>query len=198
MAIVPIQSLLQIEATLLRRQLPDLLLKPGMVLAARVTERSGSHGVIVLAGAPLVAELPDDVKAGDRLRLAVQQSRADKVVLKLVPEQPLAPPPSAGLPLPLPGGMSAHVRVEERDADGGDSEHASIALVYDAPALGAVNLRLELAPGTVRVQAELRAGSAHALAEEGAHLLRDRLASATGRIAEVQVRPRYEPLDVYA
>ena len=35
-----VQPLLQVEAALLRRQLPDLLLRPGMTLAARVTESS--------------------------------------------------------------------------------------------------------------------------------------------------------------
>src|SRR5437660_332572 len=69
---VPIQPLLQVEAALIRRQLPDLLLRPGMTFAARVAERTAGRGIIVLAGAPLVAELPDEVQAGDKLRLLVQ------------------------------------------------------------------------------------------------------------------------------
>src|SRR5881275_2992743 len=123
MSVAPV---LQLEAALLRRQLPDLLLRPGMTLFARVAEREGKHGIIVLAGSPLVAELPDEVQAGDKLRLLVQDTRGERVAMKLVPEEPLAPPQTPVTGLPLPDGTAAHVSVEERDADPSDPEHASI------------------------------------------------------------------------
>src|SRR3982751_4976023 len=96
MSVAPV---LQLEAALLRRQLPDLLLRPGMTLFARVAEREGRHGIIVLAGSPLVAELPDEVQVGDKLRLLVQDTRGDRVAMKLIQEQPAAAPqtPVVGL-----------------------------------------------------------------------------------------------------
>src|SRR5919112_2938192 len=96
-----VAPLLQLEAALLRRQMPDLLLRPGMTLYARVSERQGQHGIIVLAGSPLVAQLPDSVAAGDKLRLLVEDTRGERVTMKLVQEQPAAPPGSAAVAVPL-------------------------------------------------------------------------------------------------
>lgn len=196
-----VAPLLQLEAALLRRQMPDLLLRPGMTLFARVAERQGAHGILVLAGSPLVAELPDSVHAGDTLRLLVEDTRGERVTMKLVQEQPAQQVQTPTVGLPLPDGSRAHVRVEEEGGGGSDSEdpeNASISLSYDSPALGAVGLRLSLVPGGVRVHAELAAGLAFELAEDAASELRDRLSAATGRVAEVTVVPRREPLDLYA
>src|SRR3954453_779136 len=192
-----VAPLLQLEAALLRRQMPDLLLRPGMTLFARVADRQGQHGIIVLAGSPLVAQLPDEVQAGDKLRLLVEDTRGERVTMKLVQEQPVAPPTNAAVSLPLPGG-DALVGVEERDADPDDPEHASISLTYDSPALGAVGLVLSLAPGAVSVRGELRAGEAFELGADAADELRARLAEATGRAADVTVVPRHDPVDLYA
>src|SRR4051794_39001994 len=127
MSVAPV---LQLEAALLRRQLPDLLLRPGMTLFARVAEREGRHGIIVLAGSPLVAELPDDVQVGDKLRLLVQDTRGDQVAMKLIQEQPAAAPHTPVVGLPLPDGTQARVTVEEREGEGQDDdpEHASISI----------------------------------------------------------------------
>ena len=65
-------DLLRVEAALLRAQLPELTLRPGMTLPARVMERHGQMGLLLLAGTPLAAQLPDELKAGDRLRLRVE------------------------------------------------------------------------------------------------------------------------------
>jgi len=197
MSVAPV---LQLEAALLRRQLPDLLLRPGMTLFARVAERDGRHGIIVLAGSPLVAELPDEVQVGDKLRLLVQDTQGDRVAMKLIQEQAAAPPQTPVVGLPLPDGTQARIAVdeEEQDADPDDPEHASISISYSSPALGVVGLNLSLAPGTVAVRAELAAGAAFELASESADELKARLAEATGRAAEVNVVPRREPLDLYA
>src|SRR3954451_11508195 len=112
MSVAPV---LQLEAALLRRQMPDLLLRPGMTLFARVAEREGRHGIIVLAGSPLLAELPDEVQVGDKLRLLVQDTRGERVAMKLVQEQPPAPPQGALVSVPLPDGTAAGVKVEEDD-----------------------------------------------------------------------------------
>ncbi|MEA2421714.1 MAG: hypothetical protein QOF55_813 [Thermoleophilaceae bacterium] len=199
MSVAPV---LQLEAALLRRQLPDLLLRPGMTLFARVAERQGRHGIIVLAGSPLVAELPDEVQAGDKLRLLVEDTRGERVAMKLIQEQPTAPshPPVVGLP--LPDGTQARLTVEDQDLEGGgrddDAEHASISIGYESPALGTIGLVLSLAPGGVTVRAELAAGRPFELASDAAETLRERLSAATGRVAEVTVVPRREPLDLYA
>jgi hypothetical protein len=192
-----VAPLLQLEAALIRRQLPDLLLRPGMTLFARVAERSGQHGIIVLAGSPLVAQLPDEVQAGDKLRLLVEDTRGERVTMKLVQEQPVAPPTNPAVSLPLPGG-DAHVSVEERDADQDDPDNASITITYQSPALGAVGFVLSLAPGAVSVRAEMAAGEAFDMGSSASEELRSRLADATGRVAEVTVVPRREPLDLYA
>jgi hypothetical protein len=197
-----VAPLLQLEAALLRRQMPDLLLKPGMTLMARVSEREGRHGIIVLAGSPLVAQLPDEVQAGDKLRLMVEDTRGERVTMKLVNEQPTAPPQTPTIGLPMPDGSRARFSVDEKEEGGGpsgkDPEHASIALSYIAPALGSVGLMLKLSPGGVTVQATLAAGRPAELAEDAAEELRSRLSAATGRQAEVTVVPRREPLDLYA
>jgi hypothetical protein len=197
MSVAPV---LQLESALLRRMMPDLLLRPGMTLFARVAEREGQHGIIVLAGQPLVAELPDEVQVGDKLRLLVQDTRGERVAMKLVQEQPAAAPHTPVIGLPLPDGTQARLTVEEDggEADPDDPEHASISISYDSPALGAVGFSLSLAPGSVVVHAELAAGRPFELASESADELQARLAEATGRAAQVTVAPRREPLDLYA
>ena len=197
-----VAPLLQVEAAFLRRQMPDLVLRPGAVLSARVAERgAGRHGVITLAGVPLVAELPDEVQAGDTLRLLVAETRGEKVLMRLVQEQPAAPPPPPNVTIAQPDGSQARLTVEEDGGqDGGESdpEHAAIALVYETPRLGPVGLRLELAPGVVRVRAEVSAGRVYDLADDASDALRRQLAARTGRAAEVTVVPRREHVDAYA
>ncbi|MDX6728459.1 MAG: hypothetical protein QOK49_3264 [Baekduia sp.] len=198
MSVAPV---LQLEAALLRRQLPDLLLRPGKTLFARVAEREGRHGIIVLAGSPLVAELPDEVQVGDKLRLLVQDTRGERVAMKLVQEQPTAALQTPVIGLPLPDGTQARIHVDDEDPDASDDddpEHASISIGYASPALGSIGFVLSLAPGAVKVHAELAAGEPFELASDAADDLRSRLAEATGRAAEVTVTPRREPLDLYA
>ncbi len=65
-----------VDALLLRTQLPELTLRPGASLVARVAARAEQHGVLVLAGVPLTAQLPDEVAAGDTLRLRVTEVTA--------------------------------------------------------------------------------------------------------------------------
>src|SRR3954463_13603174 len=100
-------DLLRVEAALLRGQLPELVLRPGMTLPARVMERHGQMGLVLLAGTPLAAQLPDELKAGDRLRLRVEDV-GEQVVLRTV-ETPSSrqgqpsqhdPPPQVALPPP--------------------------------------------------------------------------------------------------
>lgn len=199
---MPMQAVLQIETALFRSQAPDLLLRPGSTLAARVIERNGQHGLLSLGGLPILAELPDSVKTGDKLALLVQETRGEKVLMKLVDEQPAQAPPPPQFGLVLPNGMHAQVHVDPDDAGSGgsadDPEHATIAIGYESPMLGTMGFRLTLSPGGVSVQAEVRAGAAYELADDASEALQTRLAAVTGREASVQVLPQPESFDAYA
>jgi hypothetical protein len=201
-------DLLRVEAALLRAQLPELVLRPGMTLPARVMERHGQMGLLLLAGTPLSAQLPDELQAGDRLRLRVEDV-GEQVVLRTVETptqtaqqqaQPALPPEVA---LPLPGGRHAEVRVTEQAAERrGEDEPVTVALDYDSPALGTLDLRLVQQPGAAGIQVTVgaMAGAPEERARAAAEELRAALAEATGLPATVRVvgrtpRPR---VNVYA
>lgn len=189
---------LRIQAALLRAQLPDLILREGMTLVARVTERHERHGVIVLAGAPLSAELPDEVRAGDVLRLTVAETSADRVLLRVTDPAGQAPiPPGVGLP--LPGGGAARITVGERDgASGTGEEPDDVRVTYHSAVLGAIDLHLALAADGVLVTVQARAGESADRARAAAEELREAIGSATARDVQVRVTERRDPLDVYA
>ena len=105
-----------VTAALLRAQLPDVPLREGASVMARVASRGASHAVIVIAGVPVKAQIPAEVQAGATLRLRVQEVTAERVLLQIVPQpgaakapaqaqspaQPVPPPPRQGPPLPQP------------------------------------------------------------------------------------------------
>ena len=197
-----VTPLLQVEAAFLRRQMPDLLLRPGATLAARVAERGeGRHGIITLAGVPLVAELPDGVQAGDTLKLLVADTRGEKVIMRMLQDQATAPPPPPNITIAQPDGSQARISRDpegEEGEEGRDREHAAIGLTYETPRLGAVGLRLELAPGLVRVRAEVTAGRIYEMADDASDALVRQIAARTGRAVEVTVVPRQDHIDAYA
>jgi hypothetical protein len=200
--ILEAMDLLRVEAALLRAQLPELVLRPGMTLPARVMERHGQMGLLLLAGTPLAAQLPDELKAGDRLRLRVEDV-GEQVLLRTV-DSPASgtqqaqqtPPPEVALP--LPGGRQAEIRVTEQAAERrGDDEPVTVALDYDSPALGTLDLRLVQQPGGAGIQVTVgaMAGAPEERARAAAEELRAALADATGLPATVRVvgrtpRPR--------
>lgn len=189
-------EVLSVNAALLRAQFPEIVLRPGTTLVARVLERAGQHGFISLAGARLAAELPEQVQAGQTLRLAVQEATPERLVLKLLPD-PAATPPA--VPIPLPGGGQATIHVRERDADGRrGGEHPAVALDYESPELGTLGLSLELEPGAVLARVSVSEGPPLALAREEAESLRQALETATSRPARVRIEPRRDPFDAYA
>jgi hypothetical protein len=73
-----------------------------------------------------------------------------------------------------------------------------VALAFDSAVLGRIDLRIDLARGTVRARVAAPAGEAYALAAAAAERLRAALAERTGRAAAVQVVPRRDPFDAYA
>src|SRR3954469_1937730 len=187
---------LRVQAALLRTNLPELVLRPGLMLPGRVLERAGSHGILLLAGTPLSAELPDELQPGARLRLRVEEVSADRVVLRAVeqaaPAQGPPPAPPPDVTLPLPGGREAEVRVTERAAErraGG--EPAAVALAYDSPALGTLDLRLVHQPGAgLIVTVGATAGAPEKRVRAAAEDLRAALSEATNLPASVRVVAR--------
>ena len=186
---------ISVDALLLRAQLPELTLRPGATLVARVAARAESHGVLVLAGLPLTAQLPDEVAAGETLRLTVTEASAEKIVLRMEPPATVVAP--ATPPAAPPG--SPEVRVQERARRrGGASEEASVALSFVSAALGRLDLRVQLGSAGVRVEVTAPAGASHELADRHAEDLRAGLEQELGRGAVVSVKPRREPVDLYA
>ncbi|HSC02200.1 MAG TPA: hypothetical protein VLC49_02745 [Solirubrobacteraceae bacterium] len=182
----------------------ELRVAPGRALMARVVNVNPmGRGTLSIAGMPVDAKLPPGVQAGQDLRLVVRHVSPEQVVLSLSGEAgAAAAQPQAAAE--LPGG--GRVRVTERDADS-ETDRATapgtgrqvLALAYDAPALGTVDLRFELDPQSLRVNATLAAGAPAASATDAAGELRDALSEALGgRPVTVEITPRREPLDVYA
>src|SRR3954468_16071449 len=80
-----------VAAALLRAQLPDVPLREGASMLARVASRGESHAVLVIAGIPVTAELPPEVPAGATLKLKVKEVSAERVWLQIDPQPPTAP-----------------------------------------------------------------------------------------------------------
>lgn len=181
---------------------PDIKIVPGRAMMARVVVADGSgRGALNIAGYQLEAELPKSVRTGDDLRLVVRDVSAGRVLLSISDQHQeppaLAVPVAAPVEVPLPGGGS--VQVAERDADGATSSPDShtLSLRYDAPALGAVDLRFELDPNSLRLGVTV-SPRAMAAAQAGSDDLRRSLADELGRAISVTVSARREPLDIYA
>lgn len=210
---------------------PDIKIVPGRAVMARVVQAPpGQKGSLSIAGYLLDAELPENVQAGQDLRLVVRDVNAERVLLAITDPheaepaqhaQPSAasqsdpggrtqelqqtqpsPDPSAvaAAAVPLPGGGS--VQVTERDAGGASGrpgERHNVLLRYDAPVLGAVDLRFQMDAGTLSLLVSLAPGQPLELAQSRADSLRQALAaSLPGRAVSVTVSPRREPLDLYA
>ena len=207
---------------------PDIKIVPGRAVMARVVapQQPGGRGSLSIAGYLLEAELPESVRAGDDLRLVVSDVSAERVLLAIsdpheagqaqqpgaletaqaqaqaqpVHQQP--PDPSAIAPpaVPLPGGGS--VQVTDRDAGGAGGrarDRHDVLLRYNAPSLGAVDLRFQLDTGALNLGVSLPAGRPVQLAQADAERLRHALAAAMpGRAVSVTVTSRQEPLDLYA
>src|SRR4051794_33355385 len=90
-----------VTAALLRNQLPDVPIREGASMMARVASRGESHAVIVIAGIPVTAELPRDIPARATLKLKVKEVSADRVWLQIDPRGP------PGAPTPVVAGAAA-------------------------------------------------------------------------------------------
>ena len=183
--------------------LPGVRIAPGRALMARVVAAESGHGALSIAGYRIEAELPTHVRAGQDLRLEVRDVSAGRVLLQIADPGHGASPPPPPAEVPLPGGGT--LSVAERDQPGdsgasrgrGGSSH-SLALRYDAPALGPVDLRFDLAPGSMRVGVTVAAGDSLQRAQADANTLRAALTAALGHAVSVTISPRRDPIDVYA
>jgi hypothetical protein len=164
-------------------------------VVARVLSRGEQHGVLVIAGIPLTAQLPRDVGAtGETLRLIVSDVTPDRVSLQLdhvLSPAAQPPPPPADRPRVTVQDPPRTVRV-------GGEERSSVALSFTSPSLGRLDLRIELAGTRLSAAVEAAAGRAYALVDAAADRLQGRLHDRTGLESEVKVTPRREPLDLYA
>ena len=212
-----------VTAQLLRAQLPDLPLREGATLLARVASRGESNAVIVLAGIPLTAQVPPEVQAGATLRLKVQEVTAERITLQIDRGQPAAPPAPttpadaappppaavpgapdpalAGAPAPPLDAPQERVEVRERPARkrsaiGGEPADV-VSLAFTSPTLGRLDLRLELRGERLLAEVTTQAGLPHAVASGASERLRARLLKA-GLDPTVEVHARRDPFDVYA
>jgi hypothetical protein len=195
------------------------VLEPGTELVARVVAAADGRGrgSIALAGAVMPARLPAGVAAGQTLRLRVVRADPSEVVVRIRAEgdsaggraAPLAQAAGAlavsgdgdalraglvlagGRPLWLPDGGAASVAVEPDGGPAGSRGSAGLAaFVLHSPVLGAIEVRITLAPGAVRAGVVPAPGEPAAAAEAAVGELREALASATGRPAAAAVTAR--------
>jgi hypothetical protein len=188
------EPVVAVKTLLLQTQLPEITLRPGTSVVARVLSRGEGHGVLVIAGIPLTAQLPEEIgRTGETLRLSVADVTPERVTLQLeqvvAPVQPHVPPETP-----------PRVQVEEqpRTVRAGGEERSSVALSFHSEALGRLDLRLELVTGSrVHASVEAPAGRSFELAEAASGRLHAGLHARTGLETEVRITPRREPLDVY-
>ena len=188
----------------LQAVMPDVTLRLGQTLLARVADRHGDRGILMIAGQPLVAQLPAHVRAGDVLKLAVRDISAEQVVMQLHEGKEMAQAQQAADPslVPFPGQPPSRIIVDDQasggDGSAGEGEVAAIALTYESPALGPINLRIGMDATNVAAEVRIAAGAPLELAQAAASVLRDSLAAGTERAASVSVVPRPGSFDVSA
>jgi hypothetical protein len=191
-----VDPVVALKTLLLKEAMPDLVLRPGASVVARVASRGDQHGVLVLAGVPLTAQLPEEAKAGATLRLKVTEVTPERVTMQLdgpplLPPGAEPPPQAAGHPL-----LAVQEPPQRSLRDG--EEVASVVLAFQSALLGRLDLRIDLSAATVQVTVDAPAGEPHDIAEAAAARLRDALEARTEREASVRVRPRRDPVDLYA
>jgi hypothetical protein len=192
-------DVLAVDLLLLRSlQTPELRLTPGRALMARVMRADPSgHGALNIAGVVIEAELPKHIRAGQDIRLVVREVSAEKVILSLSHDAPVAQPPPASVP--LPGGGRLRVTDHEKSpAEPGKAERHTLTLRYDAPTLGPLDLHFELDPTALRLTVTLPQGESFQRATTQADALEQDLHANLDRAVSVTIAPRREPLEVYA
>jgi hypothetical protein len=177
---------------------PELKLAPGREVMARVVRAQAglTRGALSIAGNVLDAQLPKKLAAGDEVKLVVRDISAGRVVLSLVHE---TPPMAQVAGQPLPGGGRVRVTEREQSPTGaGEAISHTLAIRYDAPSLGPVDLRFVLDPASLRVTVAVAAGGAFEQASGAAARLGEALSASVERGISVTVTPRHDPVELYA
>jgi hypothetical protein len=193
-----------VQLITLQSVMPDVTLRLGQSLVARVADRHGDRGILMIAGQPIVAQLPDGVRAGDVLKLSIKDVSAEQVVMQMHEGREAAQAAQQGqpqVPLAFPGQPPSHVIVDDQASGGngdGEGDVAAIALTYDSPALGAMNFRIGMDASNVVVEVRMTAGGPFEAGSAAAGILRAALAEATERTAQVNVAVRPGSFDVSA
>jgi len=196
-----------VALSMLRAVAPDVPLTVGSILGARVLSREGDRGTLLMLGARLAAQLPEGVQEGDRLRVRIQESSPERLVLKVLePADAPAAQPGAGLtalpPLALPGGATARLFVEPDEehpgAAGAKDRPRTVYLRYDSPVLGRIDVALTLTGEAIGAAIGLSAGEPARAARTGSAELQGALSAAAARPALVQILARDETVDLRA
>ena len=192
-----------VQLITLQQVMPDVTLRLGQSLLARVAERHGDKGILVIAGQPLVAELPENVRPGDVLKLAVRDVTAEQVVMQMHEGKEMAQAQARqeAVPLAFPGQPPSQIIVDDQAGGGdgaGEGEVSTVAVTYESPALGAFNFHIGMDGSRVAVDVRVAAGAPLEIASATADVLRERLTVSTDRAASVTVAPRPGSFDVSA
>src|SRR3954453_11100243 len=113
-----------VQLIMLQQAMPDVSLRLGQSLLARVAERHGDRGILMIAGQPLVAQLPENVRPGDVLRLAVRDITAEQVVMQMHEGKEAAQTAQQGanaIPLAFPGQAPSRILVDDEAASGSEA-----------------------------------------------------------------------------
>jgi hypothetical protein len=192
-----------VQLITLQQVMPDVALRLGQTLLARVAERHGDRGILMIAGQPIVAQLPSEVRAGDVLRLAVKDVSAEQVIMQMHEGREAAQvaQQQPNVPLAFPGQPPSNLIVDDQasgGSGGADGDVAAVALTYDSPVLGAMNFRIGMDPANVVVEVRMAAGAPFEAGNAAAGVLRAALAEATERNEQVNVAVRPGSFDVSA
>jgi hypothetical protein len=187
---------LAVDLTLLLRTLEsEVRLTPGRVLMGRVVDNGDpARAKLSIAGKLLEAQLPAHLQDGEEVRLTVREVSADRVVLSLSNPFSAEAPRHASERPDLADSDDAEGRADDGDGNAGHS----VSLRYQAPTIGAVDVRLHMREGALHALVAVKAGQPHTLARSEATALRERLTAATGLPVELSVQARHDQLELYA
>ncbi|MGN6378749.1 MAG: hypothetical protein ACTHNU_07340 [Gaiellales bacterium] len=212
------QITLRLAAAELRAAAP-LRLDVGSQVVARLVSSpaSGGKGLISLAGHLLEAQLPSGLAAGATLRLRVDRADPSQILVRIVADEAADHDHGAaaqrlagdlamrgdgdllrgaleitGGTVWLPGGPAAEVAVDgDTGALGRAGEGAGeAAFVLHDPVLGAIEVRLQMASGSVRASVTTPPGTLTERATEALPELVQALEQATNRPAAAPVGER--------
>lgn len=191
-----------VQLITLQQVMPDVTLRLGQSLLARVAERHGDRGILMIAGQPLVAQLPEHVRAGDVLKLAVRDISAEQVVMQLhegkgAAETQQQPNPVIAFPGQPPSQIVVDDQASQKDGVG-EGDVDAIALTYESPVLGQISFRIGMNTAAVAAEVRVRPGAPLEAAREASEALRQALGERTERTAMVSVVPRPGSFDVSA